>query len=133
MKLAFVIRLQFARDAATKPGLPQFRSIEMATLEQGNGQFKQPSLTCVECEFRSALRHWTGGFEPILNYYGRQQRFSPERRPKPHTWDMSRTNTERDRPLGNYKGDRTGISSAGLALVFVELGRHLAGRSRICR
>jgi hypothetical protein len=66
MKLAFVIRLQFARDAATKPGLPQFRSIEMATLEQGNGQFKQPSLTSVECEFRSALRHRTRGFEPIL-------------------------------------------------------------------
>ena len=37
-------------------GSLQFRSVEMATLEQGNGQFKYPSLASFEYELLSALR-----------------------------------------------------------------------------
>jgi hypothetical protein len=47
-------------------GSLQFRSVEMATLEQGNGQFKHPSLTSFEYEVLPALWHRTGGAEPIL-------------------------------------------------------------------
>ena len=47
-------------------GSLQFRSVEMATLEQGNGQFKYPSLTSFEYEVLPALWHRTGGAEPIL-------------------------------------------------------------------
>jgi hypothetical protein len=47
-------------------GSLQFRSVEMATLEQGNGQFKYPRLTSFEYEVLLALWHRTGGSEPIL-------------------------------------------------------------------
>src|ERR1039457_1246799 len=38
----------------------------MATLEQGNRQFKYPSLTTFEYELFSALLHRTSGVEPTL-------------------------------------------------------------------
>jgi hypothetical protein len=38
----------------------------MTAFEQGNGQFKQASLTSFEYELLSALWRRTDGFEPIL-------------------------------------------------------------------
>lgn len=52
--------------AGTKLGSLQFRSVEMATLQQGNGQFKYPSPTSLEYELLPALWHRTGGAEPVL-------------------------------------------------------------------
>jgi len=55
------------RDVGTtRWGSLQFGSVEMPTLEQGDGHFKHLGLTSVECEFPSALWHRTGGTKPIL-------------------------------------------------------------------
>jgi hypothetical protein len=43
-----------------------------------------------KCEVLSTLRYRTGGFEPILLLWWPSAVFFAERRPKPHTWDMSR-------------------------------------------
>jgi hypothetical protein len=47
-------------------GFTEFRSVEMATLEQGKRQFKYPSLTTFEYELFPALLHRTSGVEPTL-------------------------------------------------------------------
>jgi len=44
----------------------QFGPVEMATLEQGDGQFKNPCLTSVEGKLFAAIWHGTSGAEPVL-------------------------------------------------------------------
>lgn len=47
-------------------GLAQFRPVEMATLDQGNGHDKHSCLAALECELLSALRRRTGGAVSLL-------------------------------------------------------------------
>ena len=44
----------------------QFGPVEMATLEQGDGQFKNPCLTSVEGKLFAAIWHGTSGAEPLV-------------------------------------------------------------------
>jgi hypothetical protein len=88
----------------------------MATLEQGNGQFKYPSLASFEYELLPALWHRTGGTEPIL-IVGASSSPPLNDNPKPHSWDMSRTSTQSDPPLDNYRATESGLAAQASVVV----------------
>src|ERR1035437_8050166 len=50
-------------------------------------------------------------------YCGCLQWFSPERPPKPRSWDMSRTSTQSDPPLNNYRATESGLAAQASVVV----------------
>jgi hypothetical protein len=63
----------------------QFGSVEMATLEQGDGHFELPRLTSVERELFSAIGHRTHSTKPILFTTNLSGNFSVNDNPSPTT------------------------------------------------